>query len=61
MMSGYGLGYIHLMDVYMNASMLADYINVSARVGIGAGAPNALYFWLYLSFVCFQLLIGTFT
>ena len=27
------------MDVCMNASMLADYINASARDAIGAGCP----------------------
>ena len=50
MLSGYRLWYV--MDVCMNASMLADYINASARVAIGAGCPNALYYQLNLSFVC---------
>ena len=36
--------YTHVMDVYMNVSLLADYINVSTIVAIGAGALDALYF-----------------
>ena len=38
-MSGYGLWYIHVMEVYMNASMLANYINVSAIVTIVGFVP----------------------
>ena len=39
MLSGYELWYILVMDVCMNISILADYINVSARVAIGARCP----------------------
>ena len=39
MLSGYGLWYIHVLDVYMNAFMLVDYINAFARVAIEAGCP----------------------
>ena len=36
-MSGYGLGYIHVMDVCMNAFILADYIDVSVIIVIEVG------------------------
>ena len=39
MLSGYRLWYIHVMDVYINAFILVDYINASARVAIGVGSP----------------------
>ena len=35
----YGLCNIHVMDICMNAFILADYINTSTRVAIGAGCP----------------------
>ena len=36
-MIGYGLCYIHMMDVCMNAFILANYVNTFARVAIGVG------------------------
>ena len=39
MLGGYGLWYIHMIDVCMNAPLLANYINTSARIAIGAGCP----------------------
>ena len=52
-LSDYGLWYIHVMDICMNASMLADYINASARVAIGAGCPWCIVLSVEFFFVCF--------
>ena len=53
MMSGYGLGYIHLMDVCMNIFLLADYIDVSAIVVIGFGCSWCIIFSAILFFYIF--------